>query len=53
MRLIFSTRIVRMARDVRLDDGTVAEVALDRGEITLEATAARLSLSARWRSRSN
>lgn len=36
LRPIFSTRIVRTARDVRFDDGTVAEVALDRGAITLE-----------------
>jgi inorganic triphosphatase YgiF len=35
LRPIFSTRIVRTARDVRFDDGTVAELALDRGEITL------------------
>src|SRR4029078_1204436 len=35
LRPIFSTRIVRTARDVRFDDGTVAEVALDRGAITL------------------
>jgi inorganic triphosphatase YgiF len=32
----FGTRIVRTARRVRFDDGTVAEVALDRGAITIE-----------------
>lgn len=36
LRPIFSTRMVRTARRVRFDDGTVAEVALDRGAITLE-----------------
>ena len=37
LRPIFRTRIVRASRDVRFDDGTIAELALDRGDITVEA----------------
>ena len=37
LRPIFRTRVKRTVRTLRFDDGTVAELALDRGELSVES----------------